>query len=262
MSSLRSPARARINLLFFQDIITLVIGILILITLMLSLSLGGAAATVEEQQLENELREVRASIARVEIENQRAQEQSLAAAALPGAELLENQIAALRRETNAAFAELQRSQFAAVESQQRAAAASARKKVAEQAQANLAEMEKAISELREKLAAARTNNTLQIIPAASSESARSPIAFVVSADKLQLRRFDGPNNAEVSLASGVDSARELFARLDARRESIVFYFRPSGAKWFYPLRTLARAGGFEVGYDAVEEQQQLVFRRP
>ena len=40
MSQLRSVPQAKINFLFFQDIITSVMGILILITLMLSLSLN------------------------------------------------------------------------------------------------------------------------------------------------------------------------------------------------------------------------------
>lgn len=263
MNSLRSPPRAKINLLFFQDIIMLVMGILILVTLMLSLSLGGVSAAAEEEESANKARELREKLAQIENENRRAQEQTLAVATLPKRELLESQVEALRRETNAAATERARSEAVAAAAQRRIESNVEQRKRADDSQKEVAQLESTAAELRAQIAAARTNSALYIVPSADIQGAgREPVVFIVSADKIQMRRMNGASLEERDLTNGINATKPLLEKLDSQKDVVVFYFRPSGAKWFVPLRDMARAAGFEVGYDAVEESQELVFKHP
>src|SRR5258706_10318209 len=111
MNSLRTVREARINFIFFQDIITCVMGILILVTLMLSLSLNtGEAASPEEQQLETQLRQTKESLAETELLNRSAQQQSLLLASLPDRSTLQTEVTLLRNEAARAAEQLRQSQ--------------------------------------------------------------------------------------------------------------------------------------------------------
>jgi hypothetical protein len=261
MSQLRTVREARINFIFFQDIITCVMGILILVTLMLSLSLGDNAASPEEEQLKSELEKAKATLVQVEAENRSAEQQTLQLAALPDRVALETQISMLKRQIARTAEQLRQSQnaAAALKTEQDRAAAELQKNAAVEQQ--IAKMENEIATARDQLAAARVDtNSVFIIPAPDAQDARrKPVAIIVSNDKIEVRPFSGGRSQEVALSSGAPDLRPILGSLDPARQFLVFYFRPSGAKWFVEFRRLARSLAFTVGYDAVEEQQQLIF---
>jgi hypothetical protein len=262
MNSLRSVREARINFLFFQDIITCVMGILILVTLILSLSLNtGEAATPEEQQLETQLQQLKQSLVETQRQNQSIQQQSLLLSSLPDRATLETELAVLRRQAiNTAEQLRQFQQTVAALKTERLRAATELQTVTN-LQQEIAVLDQKLSTVRDELAnVRRQTNSLYIVPAPDAQqSNREPVAFIVSANQVEVKRLSARASEKRALAAGSGDLRPLLASLNPDREYIVFYFRPSGAKWFEPFRELARSLGFAVGYDAVEEQKEIIF---
>jgi hypothetical protein len=262
MSQLRTVREARINFIFFQDIITCVMGILILVTLMLSLSLGGdEAGTPEEQKIESELRQTKEALTQIEDQNRSAEYKALQLASLPDRAALETQLAILKRVAAQSSEQLRESQnaAAALKAQQERVVGQAQQ--ATNIEKEIATLQQQLDSTRAELLAARANtNSVYIIPAPEAQDAkRQPVAIIVSGNKMQIRRLSGGAPQEHAIISGATDLRPILATLDPAREYVVFYFRPSGARWFVEFRQLARSLGFAVGYDAIEEQQQLVF---
>ena len=46
------------------------------------------------------------------------------------------------------------------------------------------------------------------------------------------------------------------------QDYVVFYVRPSGIEAFTELCDVARRAGFQIGFDAVEEDRQIIFSAP
>jgi hypothetical protein len=94
-------------------------------------------------------------------------------------------------------------------------------------------------------------------------SEKKPVLVTVSGTRLTWERWDdrdsrrevGGGDAEVQFARYLQS-------LDNDRDYLVFYVRPSGIGLFKRCRSTAAAAGFEVGHDAVEENQEIIFRDP
>lgn len=258
MNRLRTGGNARISFFSFQDIIASVTGVLILVTLMLSLNVTTAETRSEEEE---RLQSARERLARIEAENERLQERRREAAALPDRAQIEAQIETLRREQTEV--EAQRKQLEET-------LASARERIAKQAavtETSVAELsqqiesaEQQLAEMRPKAAHARTNvNVVYIIPDAEPRrSSKAPVAIMVSGTQLRSQRLNGSEAFEAAVNSA-EALQAVLARHNPERDYLIFYFRPSGAKWFEQFRALARQRGFEVGYDAVEEQKELVF---
>jgi len=255
MNNFRQVREARINFLFFQDIITCVMGILILVTLMLSLSLDTGGATAEEQQLQTQLREIKQRLVETEQQNRAVEQQALRLASLAERPALETELAMLKREADQSSEQLRQSEqtAAALKAQQQSAAAE------RQSAANL---QRAIAALEEQLAVARDTlrqtNALYVVPGDERDS-HEPVAFIVNSNKVQIRRFNNNNSSQDRTISSAEDLRPILKALNSTREYVVFYFRPSGVKWFEPFRSLARDLGFAVGYDAIEEQKQIIF---
>jgi hypothetical protein len=257
MNNFRQVREAKINFLFFQDIITCVMGILILVTLMLSLSLNtGEAASAEEQPLQTELRQLKQRLTETEQQNRAIEQQALRLASLPDRPALETELTILKREADQSSNQLHQAE--------QTAAASKAQALERQ---NATNFQNAVAALEQQLAAARDTlrrqtNALYVVPADDARESHEPVAFIVSSNKIQIRRFNDNNTANASqdrAISSADDLRPLLARLNPSREYVVFYFRPSGVKWFDSFRGLARELGFAVGYDAIEEQKQIIF---
>jgi len=260
MNSLRSVPQAKINFLFFQDIITSVMGILILITLMLSLSIrSGEFGATPDVQFESQLKDVQNRLAQIEAENRAAQKQILDAAAVPDRTALENQAAALRRQATLAEEERRQSEAARA----RADNSAADRQSSTNLENSVSALEKNLASLRERLASTqRQSNAVYIaLPPELNQSARKPVAFIVANDKIQIRSLTSTNAVERALSVATD-LKPLLSDYDPARDYLIFYFRPSGVKWFAPFREVARAAGFEVGYDAIEEPQEIIFTKP
>ena len=262
MNNFRQVREAKINFLFFQDIITCVMGILILVTLMLSLSLNtGEAASAEEQPLQTELRQLKQHLTETEQQNRAIEQQALRLASLPDRPALETELAILKREADQSSNQLH-------QSEQATAALKAQQQSAILERQNATNLQRAIAALEQQLAAARNTlrqtNALYVVPADDARESREPVAFIVSSNKIQIRRFNDNNTNTANatrdrVISSAEDLRPLLATLNPSREYVVFYFRPSGVKWFEPFRSLARELGFAVGYDAIEENKHLIF---
>jgi hypothetical protein len=261
VNRLRTGGNARISFFSFQDIITSVTGILILVTLMLSFNVTTAEAPSSEQQ---QLQSAREHLTQIEAENERLQQRRREAATLPDHTQLQAQIETLRREQTELEAQRQ---------QLEATLASARERIAKQTavtrtstadlRQQLQSIEQQLAELRPKATHASANvNVIHIIPDAEARrSPKSPVAIIVSATQLHSERLNGSEVYEAPI-DAANSLQPLLARHSPERDYLIFYFRPSGAKWFEQFRALARQRGFEVGYDAVEEQKELIFSAP
>src|SRR4051812_24367862 len=256
MNNFRTIREARINFLFFQDIITCVMGILILVTLMLSLSLNtDEAATTQETPQQTELRQLKQRLAETEQENSSIQQQALRLASLADRPALETEVTILKREVEQSAEQLR-------QSEQTAATIKAQEQSAALDQQSATNLQRTVSSLEQQLAAARDTlrrqtNSLYVVPSDARET-HEPVAFIVNSNKIQIRRFNNNSLQERNLSSD-DDVRPLLASLNPTREYVIFYFRPSGVKWFEPFRAIAREAGFAVGYDAVEEQKQIIF---
>jgi hypothetical protein len=258
MNRLRQRGSVRISFFSFQDIITSVTGILILVTLMLSFSLK-LDEEPEERRLEKQLKEQRERLAAVEKENSAMQRRRIEATTLPDPAQVRAQIESLHREDAQMQQQRERSEQELKTLRERIAASTPPATL----RAEVAQLEKRVEELRQKLAKEKTNsNVLLVIPDPEAQRAqKKPVAMVVSGDSLKAQRIEGSGSQEIPISSG-ESLRSVLRRFDPAREFVVFYFRPSGAKWFDAFRDEARRAGFEVGYDAVEEQKEVVFSAP
>ena len=257
MNRLRQGGGVRISFFSFQDIITSVTGILILVTLMMSFSLK-MDEEPEEKRVQKQLQEERERLAAVERENAAAQQRRIEATTLPDPAQTQTQVESLRREEELLKKQRERSEESLMLLRERIA------KVAptDAARRELASLEKRVDDLRAQLAKEKANtNVLLLIPDPEAQRAQKrPVAMIVSGETLRTQRIGG-DAQEIAIRSG-ESLRPVLRRFDQAREFVVFYFRPSGAKWFDAFRNEARTAGFEVGYDAVEENKEIVFNAP
>ena len=77
---------------------------------------------------------------------------------------------------------------------------------------------------------------------------------------MQFEEFDKPESLRVLNTSPLTTSFKSAVRnYDENKFKIVFLFKPSGASHFEKLTNLARALGYEVGYDPIEEKQNHVF---
>lgn len=266
-----------ISFFAFQDIITSVIGILIIITLMLSLQLDKVsgistddetpASGALKQKVELALRE--AAALRAEADRRRAAQTVNPDTAPAEAAALRRQIAAFMAgnselderaasSTNAARNEIWAAQAAALRANL-LAAAEKRHALRQQAAALQTKMNSAETAVKEAeaalLAAQDRKNVLRLIPEKSSTS-KEPVLVSVTGGGFTMMRFDKPG----VFAGGThgDFGRAL-AKLSNLNQYLVFYFKPTGANHFDTFRDAARSSGFEIGYDVIGEQIEFEF---
>lgn len=264
--------QAGITFFAFQDIITAVGGIMVVITLMLALNLESGEETAFEsnpdmaaklQTALEELTALRGKIAGV----QRAEQASDPAAFSAEVSLLQAQAAALEKRREQLRAELKATGKSAATltsvSGSRAQMEQLAKSV-EQLRQKAAVSQSAMKALEEQVKQQETalageldrKNILRVIPDRSTTT-KEPILILVSAQTISLQRFDAGELASVRKES--DLKREL-GRLSKLDQYLVFYFKPSGAERFQELTEAARDAGYEIGYDAIPEDFHVEFR--
>jgi FtsZ-binding cell division protein ZapB len=270
--------QAGISFFAFQDIITSVIGILLVITILLALHLEPAAPLSTDEappapEQETKLQQTLDTLAalRAEIE----QLQAAKSASDPGAlaaenTLLKSQIAALKARrsqlrasaktmTGDRGAEVARAEVARVRTElaaQTAALAEWRTKAAA-SQAAMVKLEQEVKQREAALLAERDRkNVLRLIPERTKTS-KEPVLVLVTGAGLSLQRFDAGEVMNGRSAAQFRDALKQFSKLD---QYLVLYFKPSGGGRFDELTEAARDAGFEIGYDAIPEQFEIEFR--
>jgi len=270
-----------ISFFAFQDIITSVIGILLVVTLLLALHLDDPASRSTDETpasaalaaaLEAALRElaaVQTEIAQLQAMNAAADPADPAALAAESA-LLREQTAALEeknrklRLTSAAMAgdrsgaavQADLAKSRATLEQQRAAVRILR----DQADASREAMAKLEMEAKEREAALVAEldrkNVLRLIPERSTTS-KEPVLVLVDGRGVRLQRFDAGETATVRDLGAFRDALKQFSKLD---QYLVYYFKPSASGRFEELTEAGKDAGFEIGYDAIPEEFELEFR--
>ncbi len=277
---------SKISFFAFADIITAVSGMLVFITLLLATDLGrpviGAArrATSEiQQQLQQSFEQqadADAQIARLqallasaerapdsatlqsEIANLRAQlavEENKEAAL--GVQISANQANVAARDQALGLTDLKETiarTFQDVES-----LADAEKQARDKAHdldQQAARVESQLVKLRQR------EGQIWLIPDRTLTT-KEPILVTVTGAGISIERFNRPNLREDANASGASDAFATYlSKAHSTNQYVVFLIKPSGIATFRSLVLSARDMGFDVGYDALAENQQVHFSTP
>jgi hypothetical protein len=275
---------SKITFFAFADIITAVSGMLVFITLLLATDLGRpSAANSLSSKVEQQVRETLAEQADADAEIERLQHLLAAAEVAPDTEKLESDIAKLR---------LQLSQEQAKEAvldgqmanSQAAIAARDRSLGLTDLKATIENTVKEVQSIADKDAKARVEmngleqqvlhaqdqllklrrreGQLWLIPD-RTKTTKEPILVTVSGAGITVDRFDRPDqHAEADSGGARDVFTAYLAKAKSTDQYVVFLIKPSGIPLFQSLVQSARDKDFDVGYDALEENQQVHFSTP
>jgi hypothetical protein len=277
---------SKISFFAFADIITAVSGMLVFITLLLATDLGRPvtglskkASTETQQQLQQTLDEEAGMDAQVA----RLQELLTAAETAPSMEQLQSDIAKLRtqlaeeKEKKAVLDDQMAGSQAAIAARDRALGLTDLKTSADTALREVDAIDDKQSQarvvmngLQEQIARVQTRllelrqmeGQLWLIPDRRLTS-KEPILVTVSGTGIIIDRFNHPEQRQEANA---DRANPVFTDyLESSKSTnqyVVFLLKPSGVSIFDGLVQTARNKGFNVGYDALEENRQVHFSTP
>lgn len=288
MSRLRRDSAPKLSFFAFQDIITSVSGILILVVLILATDLEQAStstgrATPQELALEQQLEALLVERNRVIDRLQNLREALASADVLPSASKLAADIAELKQQIESTTKQM-------VDGKQAMAAAEAaireqdlklglnktreevdalRQKNEELAfkdateRSKLAELERRVALAQSQLLRVRAREgQLWFIPEPSTDQ-REPILVVVGDGGINVDRFDkADSRSTYSAGAAAAGLQSYLKQLSKNHQFIVFLVRPSGIELFRRLRDQTRNAGFQTGYDAVGEDKKITFGRP
>jgi hypothetical protein len=284
-SQLRRLRGGRVSFFLFMDTITSVTAMLIMVSLMMTLYVGHAPepsprrrepspAQLQElltqaRQLTTQNQWLRSLLAlvsaapdaerlRADIESLRAQVSSQSSSVAQLEARLLRQAADAQAKADALVLSEHRQQMQEVEQQIEAV-----RQTNQIVQAELVELKAKMKEAEAKLERAKHDESkLWLIPEADA-SGKRPLLVSLSATNLVCERFSQPESRKEFPASTSErSFKGLLGELNPDRDYLVFYIRPSGIAFFQRCNALAKSAGFNVGYDAVEEDKQLLFVRP
>lgn len=278
--ALRSRGVAPVTFFMFQDMITCVLGIMILVTLQMASQVDPVAQRDQEpgrglsSDPESELSWILKEVVELRMKI-RALEQMRAGVALPS-------LTALKAEVDRLLGRIAWLE-AAIENKDKAARAAAEDE-ANRNKPLIVDLRRKIEELRRDIAklqeamlkALEERDKLGKEAAPSSTSGgsglggkfwvveggggKTPLLVVVSQQGIVLQRFRHPE-AERKLDAPVRSAdfREVLKSYATSDFYVVFYVKPSGVEIFRRLEKATSDAGFDTGYDALEEGTELRF---
>jgi len=285
-SRLRSLNSTKISFFAFQDIITSVSGILILVTLILATELDrptNRATYDADLELEHKLSEVLRQQSEADAQNQKLQGLLAAAEAAPAVEKLEADITRLRaqlaqeKKKHARVAEQLAASQSTIEARDRTLGLTDLKNRIEhiiqeveslarqenEVRTEMARLEQKVASAQSKLLKLREREgKIWLIPDKSSTT-KEPILATVSSSGVKVERFDHPDEAkEFSKSNARSGFGSYLSEAKSVDQYVVFLVRPSGIELFERLVNLARDRGFEVGFDALEENREIHFTTP
>ncbi len=275
---------SKITFFAFADIITAVSGMLIFITLLLATDLGRPAGdSAAISNLKQQLQAALAQQATADAQNARLEELLSTAQTAPDLGKLQADIARLRSQV---AEENQRQTTIAGQIAGNEAAAQTRdarlgladfggevqralheaQSIAErdtQVHGAMDDLQRQVERFESTLLKLRQRDgQIWLIPDKSTTT-KEPILVTVSGTAAVIERFDHPEQRRQSGASVANAAfKSYLHQAKASDQYVVFLLRPSGIALFQELVSTARGMGFEVGYDAMEEDRQIHFSTP
>lgn len=103
---------------------------------------------------------------------------------------------------------------------------------------------------------------LYLIPD-ETQTSKEPVVAVVSKNGIEFSRFNHPTDSKaVTDVSNDDAMGQAIGSYSSQDQYFVFYIKPSGVAVFEKLYQIAQQKGFDVGFDAIEEAQQIVLSQP
>jgi hypothetical protein len=277
---------SKISFFAFADIITAVSGMLIFITLLLATDLGrptNSQTPSSDPELERQLKETLAKQAEVDAANERLQGLMAAANTAPDPKKLQADIVRLRAELadekskhSGMSEDLAASKTALDTQDSLLGITDVRGQIQKEAQDlaaigrdeskvrdHITDLEKEIASVESKIHKLHAREgQVWLIPDRSSNP-KEPILATVSGSTLSLDRFNHPEQSQHFNKSGARSGLESYLKQAKPQDQyVVFLIRPSGIALFKQLVQTARDSGFEVGFDALEEDREIHFSAP
>ena len=108
----------------------------------------------------------------------------------------------------------------------------------------------------------KRKDSVWMIPEKDSDG-KAPLLVTIDGNRMRFEEFDKPESLRVLNTSSLTISFEAGVKnYDPKEFKIVFLFKPSGTVFFEKIRELAKNLGFEVGYDPIEENQKIIFSLP
>lgn len=277
---------SKISFFAFADIITAVSGMLIFITLLLATDLGRPTTSEAESsnsELERQLKETLAKQADVDAENRRLQGLLAEANTAPDPDKLQLDISRLRAELaeekskHAGLVEELTASKSALNAQDKVLGITDVREQIQKEADQLTTLNRDESKVRDEIAALEqqiTSVQTRILKLRSREgqiwlipdrknTTKEPILVTVSGSGVRIERFDHPELAQqFSKSRAIHGFDSYLKQAKPEDQYVVFLIRPSGIGLFKEIVEYARGAGFEVGFDALEEDREVHFTRP
>jgi hypothetical protein len=278
MSSRLRSLDSKISFFAFADIITAVSGVLIFVALLLATDLGRPTSNSQaaNSEMERRLQEALTQQAEVDSQNQRLQELLATADTAPDSEKLSADIARLRsqlseeqKKETAIAGQMADSQAAIAARDQVLGLTDLKATVQRTVQEDeaIARQEAKVrgemDGLDQQVARAESqlfklrqwDGQIWLIPDKSATT-KEPIVVFVDGVGATIERVDHPEERKQLNKDVADSAFSSYLETAKSLDQyVVFEVKPSGIGLFQDLVQSARDKGFEVGYDALEEDK-------
>ena len=278
---------SKISFFAFADIITAVSGMLIFITLLLATDLGRPSkksrSEAADRELQQQLDESLDQQLETDAKNRQLQVLLAAAEAAPALDKIGADVANLRsrlteeqKKQSAITAQMSKS-ASALQARDSALGLTDLKATirrttqeAEYIARQEATARKEMEGLEQELSAVQTrllklrerDGKIWLIPD-KSNTTKEPILVTVARISATAEAFDHPEKRQQWDATRAQSSLEGYLRnANALNQYVVLLVRPSGIQLFQELLKSARNKGFEVGFDALEENQDVHFSTP
>jgi hypothetical protein len=286
MSARLRTLDSKISFFAFADIITAVSGMLIFITLLLATDLGRPTKSRShdaDREIQQQLDEALRQQLETDAKNRQLQELLAAAETAPALEKIEADVVDLRSRLTA---EQKKQSAIAAQMSRDASALQARdtalgltdlkttiqhtigegESIALQeakARKEMEGLEQQASTVQTRLLALREREgKIWLIPDRSSTT-KEPILITVAGTGATAEAFDHPEKHQQWDAARTPSSFQTYLHnAKALNQYVVFLVRPSGIQLFQKLLQSARGDGFDVGFDALEENRDVHFSTP
>jgi K+/H+ antiporter YhaU regulatory subunit KhtT len=277
---------SKISFFAFADIITAVSGMLIFITLLLATDLGRPTdnqSSAANSELERHLKDTLAQQANADVENRTLQQLLATANTAPAPDKLEADISRLRTELadekskHAGMAEQLAASESTLREQDKLLGITDIREQIQQDSAELKTLADKDASVREETAALgrqiagvqskivklrQREGQLWLIPDRAGTT-KEPILVIVSGKEMTIERFNHPEQTQQFSKSRAQAEFENYLKhAKASEQYVVFLIRPSGIGMFKDLVETAKDDGFEVGFDALEEDREIHFTAP